>query len=593
MGGRIPKQFIDEVLLRADIVEVIDARVPLKRAGKDYKACCPFHDEKTPSFTVSPAKQFYHCFGCGAHGTAIGFLMEYERMSFPEAVEELAALVGLQLPREAQDTSPRADAAPGLLRVLEEAARYYRAQLRESQRAIAYLKSRGISGEIAAAFGLGYAPDGWDHLTRQLGRTAEDQELLVRAGLAVRKDGGGCYDRFRDRVLFPIHDYRGRIVGFGGRIIDRGEPKYLNSPETPLFHKGRELYGLYRARDRIRAAGRVLVVEGYMDVVALAQFGVDNAVATLGTATTRDHLERLYRFAPEVVFCFDGDRAGREAAWRAVDTALSVLHEARQASFLFLPEGEDPDSLVRKEGAEAFQARMAQAKPLPKFLFETLAQQVDLRRLDGRTRLIELARPLLSKVPAGVFRRLLVQELADISRVPAAEIARAYWGRDAGMAEVQPARGLVYRSGGRQRKPPSLVWMAAAMLVQYPELCAQVADDGFLEDLEWPGMPLLRALIDTLRRNPHFNTAALVEHFRDSEYQPQVARLATWTHPALAQDVTAEFQGVLQQMRRAAIKGKVEHLLQKERIHGLTTVEKRELAQLTRLQAERPEATQY
>lgn len=608
MAGRIPKQFIDEVLLRADIFEVIDARVPLKKAGKDYKACCPFHDEKSPSFTVSPTKQFYHCFGCGAHGTAIGFLMEYEHMSFPEAVEELAGRVGLTLPKEAQGAVTRTDAAPDLLRGLEEAARYYRSQLRESPKAIAYLKGRGISGEIAAAFALGYAPEGWDHLTRLLGKTPGERDVLVQAGLAVRKDSGGCYDRFRNRVMFPIHDYRGRVVGFGGRIIDTaqesatvggdqtseatsGGPKYLNSPETPLFHKGRELYGLFRARDRIHDAGRVLVVEGYMDVVALAQFGVENVVATLGTATTRDHLERLFRFAPEVVFCFDGDRAGRDAAWRALETALPVMHEGRQASFLFLPEGEDPDSLVRKEGEAAFKGRIAQGKPLPDFLFESLAQQVDLKRLDGRTRLVELARPLLSKLPAGVFKELMIEQLASISRVALHQIDKVF-----GQESVRQPRtnySTARRLLATQPKQPSLVWMAAAMLVQHPGLAAAVSDDQFLSDLDRPGVPLFRALLETVRDRPHINTAALVEHFRGSEYQHHLARLATWEHPALTHDVAAEFQGVLAQMRRAVIKGKVEHLLQKQKIHGLSTVEIRELADLTRLQAERPGAASH
>ena len=421
MAGRIPKQFIDDLITRVDIVELIDERVPLKKAGKDYKANCPFHEEKTPSFTVSADKQFYHCFGCGVHGTAIGFLMEYDHMSFPEAVEELARRAGVEIPRATYSAAaPEAPVGPDLLELMRDAARLYRSQLREHPQApiaIDYLKGRGITGEIAKEFELGFAPDGWDNLLKVLGGDEEgsparsasssshkySRESLVTAGLAIKKDGGGYYDRFRARIMFPIHDHRGRIVGFGGRVLDKGEPKYLNSPETPLFHKGRELYGLYHAREPIKRENRVLVVEGYMDVVALAQYGIDFAVATLGTATTRDHLERLFRHAPEVIFCFDGDRAGREAAWRALETTLPVLRDGRQASFLFLPEGEDPDTLVRKEGAEAFRARLRTAKPLPDFLFETLVRQVDLTRLDGRARLVELARPHLSKgCPGGV-----------------------------------------------------------------------------------------------------------------------------------------------------------------------------------------------
>jgi DNA primase len=374
MAGRIPRQFIDELMLRSDIVEVIDARVPLKKAGKDYKACCPFHQEKTPSFTVSADKQFYHCFGCGQHGTVIGFLMEYDRMSFPEAVEELARRAGMEIPKEAGTFEP--EPSGDLLELLREASRFYRAQLREHPPAIEYLKQRGITGEVARDFELGYAPESWDSLVRALGKDNNAREAMVRAGLAVKKDGGGYYDRFRARVMFPIYDHRGRIVGFGGRIIDKGEPKYLNSPETPLFHKGRELYGLFRARDAIRRSGRVMVVEGYMDVVAVAQSGIDYVVATLGTATTRDHLERLFRHASEVVFCFDGDRAGREAAWRALETTLDVLRDGWQASFLFLPDGEDPDTLVRKEGREAFEARLGKATALADFMFQGLSAKV-------------------------------------------------------------------------------------------------------------------------------------------------------------------------------------------------------------------------
>ncbi|MDH3311393.1 MAG: DNA primase, partial [Gammaproteobacteria bacterium] len=421
MAGRIPKQFIDELLTRSDIVDVIDARVPLRKAGKDYKACCPFHEEKTPSFTVSADKQFYHCFGCGAHGSAIGFLMDYDHMSFVEAVEELAARAGLTVPKEAGAAFEKEkDTGADLIELMREAVRFYRQQLREhpqAPRVVNYLKGRGITGEIANEFNLGFAPEGWDNLLRALGKDDNSREALARAGLAVKKDSGGYYDRFRDRVMFPIEDHRGRIVAFGGRIIDKGEPKYLNSPETPLFHKGRELYGLFHAREAIKRENRVMVVEGYMDVVALAQFGIDFAVATLGTATTRDHLERLFRHAPDVIFCFDGDRAGREAAWRALENVLPVLREGRQISYLFLPENDDPDTLVRKEGREAFLARLRKAIPLPDYLFDSLSRQVDLGRLDGRARLVELARPLLSNMPAGILREMMLGRLAELSRL--------------------------------------------------------------------------------------------------------------------------------------------------------------------------------
>jgi DNA primase len=579
MAGRIPRQFIDDLVQRVDIVELIDARVPLKKAGKDYKACCPFHEEKTPSFTVSADKQFYHCFGCGAHGTAIGFLMEYDRLSFPEAVEELARRAGLEVPYEGgRAATPEPQAGPELLELLREAARFYRGQLREhpdAARAVDYLKGRGITGEIAKAFELGFAPDGWDNLLRALGADAARRETLVTAGLAVKKDGGGHYDRFRARVMFPIHDHRGRIVGFGGRVIGAGEPKYLNSPETPLFHKGRELYGLYRARDAIKEANRVLVVEGYMDVVALAQFGIDYAVATLGTATTREHLERLFRHAPEVVFSFDGDRAGREAAWRALEVALPLLHDGRQVSFLFLPEGEDPDTLVRKEGAAAFAARLRAATPLPDYLFQTLVAQVDLARLDGRARLVELARPLLSKLPAGALQELLLARLADLSQLGAEKLTRLI--RAGGAVSI--ARPAVTLPGGKE--PPSAVRMAIAMLLQYPRLAAVVPELPELERSELAGLDLWRELAGLLRARPGLNTAAVLEHFRGHRLEPAVARLVAWQHPALeAGGVEAEFRGALEQLRRAAIKDRTERLLQKEKLSGLNDAERGELARL-------------
>ncbi len=573
MAGRIPQHFIDEILMRVDIVEVIDARVPLKKAGKDFTACCPFHDEKTPSFTVSPAKQFYHCFGCGAHGTAIGFLMEYDHLSFPEAVRELAGRVGVAMPEAA--TPAERESSADLYGALEVAAKYYREQLRvhpQAPRAISYLKDRGISSEMAADFGLGFAPEGWDNLVRAMGRTPAELENLVQAGLAVKKDGGGYYDRFRERVMFPIADYRGRVVGFGGRVLADEEPKYLNSPETPLFHKGRELYGLYRAREAIKREGRVLIVEGYMDVIALTQFGLEFAVATLGTATTREQLERVFRFVPDIIFCFDGDRAGREAAWRALENALPVVHEGRQLSFLFLPEGEDPDSLVRKEGGAAFANRIKEAVPLPEFLFQSLVRQVDLNRLDGRARLVELARPLLSKLRSGLFQEMLLERLAEVSRVARGAL---------GFVSVPAATmGKAVSQVGPQ-PPPSLVRMAIGLLVQHPALAGDVTRNmPHWAELDLPGILLFNQLVDLLRIQPQLNTAALLEKFRDSEHQHSLAKLAAWRHPILDQDVRVEFLGVLSQMRRAANKAGTERLLLKQRVYGLEPNEKTELAQL-------------
>ncbi len=597
MAGRIPKQFIDELLTRTDIVDVIDSYVPLKKAGKDYKACCPFHEEKTPSFTVSVDKQFYHCFGCGAHGSAIGFLMDYEHMSFVEAVEDLATRAGLKVPKEAGVVSGQdKDTGTDLLEILREASRFYRQQLREhpqAGRAVDYLKGRGITGEIAHEFGLGFAPDGWDNLLRALGKDDASREALARAGLAVKKDSGGHYDRFRDRVMFPIEDHRGRVVAFGGRVIDdvqgrtnaaedrmsgatKGGPKYLNSPETPLFHKGRELYGLFHAREAIKRENRVLVVEGYMDVVALAQFGVDFAVATLGTATTRDHLERLFRHAPEVIFCFDGDRAGREAAWRALDNALPALREGWQASFLFLPEGEDPDTLVRKEGKDAFLARLKAAIPLPEYLFDNLMRQVDMNRLDGRARLVELARPLLSKMPQGVLRQMMLDRLAELSRMDVGKLPVPSGGAE----PASSFRPAMRASSGGPQEPPSIVRRAIALMLQHPALAEKLSNESELADLDLPGMPLFLELYGMLKDSPTMNTAAIIESFSDSEYQHHLSRLAVWDYPALAENVEMEFSAVINRLRDASSKQRAERLLRKQHAQGLNQTEKDELARL-------------
>lgn len=545
MAGRIPQQFIDDLMQRVDIVEVIDSRVPLKKAGREYQACCPFHNEKTPSFTVSPTKQFFHCFGCGAHGTALGFLMDYEHMEFVEAVEELARSVGLEVPRERQAgaAQDRGDITAPLYDTLDQAAKYFRQQLRQhpdAGRAVGYLKGRGLSGEIAQAYGLGYAPPGWDNLLRALGADKEHQAHMERAGLLIKKDNGELYDRFRDRIMFPIHDRRGRVIGFGGRVLGDDTPKYLNSPETPVFHKGRELYGLFEARKRERKLERLMVVEGYMDVVALAQFDIGNVVATLGTATTHDHLEQLYRVVPEVVFCFDGDRAGRAAAWRALENALPVLRDGRQARFLFLPEGEDPDTLVRKEGKEAFLRRAEKSIPLSEFLYEALEAQVDTASMDGRARLVELAKPLLNQVPTGVFRRMLVDRLEDVAHLPRHALADLH-------GQPLPAASLPSHTPPTSRLPKprpggiSPVRRLITLLLQEPRLGGLVAEPRRLADVPLQGIPLLVELIDFLKDHPHIHTGGLIEHWRGTDTGRHLARLAMEPAPRLAGDLEREF----------------------------------------------------
>ncbi|MDH4294387.1 MAG: DNA primase, partial [Betaproteobacteria bacterium] len=434
----IPQSFIQDLLSRVDIVEVIDRYVKLKRGGANYSACCPFHSEKSPSFTVSPTKQFYHCFGCGAHGTAIGFMMEYSGMGFVDAVKDLAQGVGMQVPEVArsEQAQRRAEEGPDLYAVLLQAAQFYRNQLKDAPHAIEYLKRRGLSGEIAKHFGIGYAPDGWQNLEQVFPDYAN--KVLNAAGLVKQNEDGRRYDVFRDRIMFPIVDMRGNIIGFGGRVLGDGEPKYLNSPETAVFEKGRELYGLFQGRRAIHDAGCVIVVEGYMDVVALAQSGVNYAVATLGTATTPIHVQKLLRQAEEVVFCFDGDAAGRRAAWRALENSLAQLVDGKQVRFLFLPDGEDPDTFVRAQGKAAFEALLAKADPLSRFLIDELRANVDINTSEGRAKLMQQAKPLVKQIAAPMLSLLIRKELAQLVGVLPQELDAQF--EIKGQAARVPAR---------------------------------------------------------------------------------------------------------------------------------------------------------
>ncbi|HIQ42949.1 MAG TPA: DNA primase [Pseudomonas oleovorans] len=422
MAGLIPQSFIDDLLNRTDIVDVVSSRIQLKKTGKNYSACCPFHKEKTPSFTVSPDKQFYYCFGCGAGGNALGFVMDHDQLEFPQAIEELAKRAGMDVPREesGRGHKPRQPVDSPLYPLLNAAAEHYRQALKshpQRKYAVEYLKGRGLTGEIARDFGLGFAPPGWDNLLKQLGGDALQQKVMIDAGLLIENaENGRRYDRFRDRIMFPIRDSRGRVIAFGGRVLGDDKPKYLNSPETPVFHKGQELYGLYEARKHNRDLDEIMVVEGYMDVIALAQQGLRNAVATLGTATSEEHLKRLFRIVPSVLFCFDGDAAGRNAAWRALESTLSSLQDGRRARFLFLPDGEDPDTLVRAEGTDAFRARINQhAQPLADYFFQQLSEEADPRSLEGKAHLVTLAAPLIDKIPGNNLRALMRQRLSEIT----------------------------------------------------------------------------------------------------------------------------------------------------------------------------------
>ncbi|MGD8697609.1 MAG: DNA primase, partial [Gammaproteobacteria bacterium] len=499
--SRIPQHFIDDLMSRTDIIEVVGSRVPLKKAGREFKACCPFHDEKTPSFTVSPTKQFYHCFGCGAHGTALGFLMDHDHLGFVDAVEELARQAGVEVPREAGSAAKRPD--DDLYAVMEKTARFFSGELKKNKEAIDYLKSRGVDGETAARFGIGFAPSRWDGLIEHFGSTEKSLKQLADCGLIIEREQGGWYDRFRGRVMFPIRDARGRVIAFGGRIIGDGEPKYLNSPETRLFHKGRELYGLFEARQALRDISRLMVVEGYMDVVGLSQAGIHWAVATLGTATTGDHLHRLFRLTDTVVFCFDGDRAGRQAAWRALENALPSLVEGRQVQFLFLPEGEDPDSLVRAEGPEKFRSRVDEAVPLSDYLLENLESRVDMSSVDGRARMAELARPLLSRIPPGIYHDLLVTRLAQTIGMNEERLGTILAGDLPSQPGFRPAaRGAPTPASPRS----SLVRQAIALVLHHPASAAASDIPESLADVDLKGISILAELLEICASSPEITT---------------------------------------------------------------------------------------
>ena len=575
----IPQSFIQDLLQRVDIIGVIEHYVPLKRAGANYVACCPFHGEKTPSFTVSQTKQFYHCFGCGAHGTAVGFVMEYTGAGFVEAVKDLAQGVGMQVP-EVHSERPRGKTEQGddLYAVLLKAAHYYRQQLKDAPRAIEYLKKRGLSGEIAKQFGIGYAPDGWQNL--QAAFPDYQSQALVAAGLVIQGDEGKRYDRFRDRVMFPIVDQRGNVIGFGGRVLDQGEPKYLNSPETALFEKGRELYGLYQGRRAIRDAGRVLVVEGYMDVVALSQSGIGYAVATLGTATTPVHVQKLMRQADEIIFCFDGDNAGRRAAWRALENSLEQLVDGRRLSFLFLPQDEDPDSYVRKLGREGFEKLLHDAKPLSQFLLDELKSRVDLTTQEGRVRLIEDARPLIKRVAAPLLSLMLRKALAQLSGLAQHELDAQF--------EIKPVAPppLSRRSPPAQR---SIVRSLIGLLIAYPDL-AQLAERSALEPavrlnvFDARELSTLLAMLEVTERGER--VVNWTEYFRDSAHeallrQIESAQLDSGESHLNDAQARMEFSDGWRQVLELSRVGELKELLEKSRKQELTSDDKERYRRLS------------
>jgi DNA primase len=581
----IPQTFIQDLLNRVDIVDVIESYVPLKRAGSNYSARCPFHTEKSPSFTVSQTKQFYHCFGCGAHGTAISFLMEHQGMGFVDAVKDLAGRVGMQVPEQRPDPKHQetAQVAGDLGEVILKAAQYYKAQLKVSDRAIAYLKNRGLTGEIAARYGLGYAPDGWQNLESVY--DDYQSKSLSEAGLVIVSEEGRRYDRFRDRVMFPIHNQRGVVIGFGGRVIDRGEPKYLNSPETPLFEKGRELYGLFQARAAIRDAGKVVVVEGYMDVVALAQYGIGYAVATLGTATTPWQVQKLLRQADNVVYCFDGDAAGRRAAWRALENSLSHLQDGKQVRFLFLPVEDDPDSYVRTHGKDAFERLLGEAQTLSEFLVRELTGRVDMRTAEGRARFLQDAQPLVKQVSAPMLSLMLRKQVADLAGIAHSELDRSFGIKQTSRSQVQERRSAV---------KPSLARQLSEMLVFRPLLGAKAdpADLSAILDVPSAEFPpaelvLLARLLEVCRSRPDLRNVS--EHFRGDELEAQAREVEMNSLKWEALDDEAlllEFETTWAKFRLVAKKAELDALKEKSRRAPLTEAEKSRLRELVQIRLE-------
>ncbi|AFU99131.1 DNA primase [Simiduia agarivorans] len=655
MAGRIPQAFLDDLLDRTDIVSLIDSRVKLKKTGKNYSACCPFHDEKTPSFTVSQDKQFFYCFGCGATGNAVGFLMDYERLDFPQAVESLAHLAGLEVPREEQSAQQieRAQTRKSLYTLLEKSAEFYREQLKthaNKGRAVNYLKGRGLTGKIAGDYLIGYAPPGWENLLKALGEAEDDKRMLIEGGMLIHQpDQGKLYDRFRERIIFPIRDIRGRVIGFGGRVLDDSKPKYLNSPETPVFHKGKELYGLYEARQAYKEIPRLLVVEGYMDVVSLAQFGICYGVATLGTASGEDHLELAFKYTNEVVFCFDGDEAGRRAARRALEVALPVMTDGRTVQFLFLPDGEDPDTLVRQIGPEKFEKLIAsRAIPLEDYLFDAVSTGLDLKRLEHKARLSKLAAPLIYQLPKGVYRELMFQQLAkrtgldletlmELAQAPVASepepLRPAASAAPTRPAQVAPAQAVadegyeaLWQPDSDDEAPPEYDWapddtvprqpqlfaahstksvgftpvkLAAALLLYHTELVQIAAEQlAQLEALQDPDLPLLKELVHFLAARPQVSIGQVLGHWRGTHGEQEESRLGQLAGMHLFTSVAAndeqhrelraqELADIFSELRRRLSSQLDQPLLDKARREGLKGLSEAEREQLRTILAKK------
>jgi DNA primase len=579
MAGRISRQFIDDLLARADIVDIVDSRVPLKKAGKNYQACCPFHNEKSPSFTVSQDKQFYHCFGCGEHGNAISFLMEFDRLDFVDAIEELASYCGIEVVREENNATPAEQRRQQEVyqqkqddyELMDQISRFYQQQLKvatDKERAVSYLKGRGLSGEVVKRFSIGYISDAWDGMMKVYSRNGQANEQLVELGMAIQGDKSRPYDRFRGRIMFPIRDKRGRVIGFGGRVLGDEKPKYLNSPETRVYHKGQELYGLYEAKQANKSLERLVVVEGYMDVVALAQHGVDYAVASLGTATTTEQLQTMFRTVKEVICCYDGDRAGRDAAWRAMENALPLIRDGFSLKFVFVPDGEDPDSLIRKQGQHAFEKIIDQAMPLSKFLFEQLMNKVDMSSSEGRAGFVESIKLLLAKLPDSVLKDSIINDVANNFGTGSEQFLTKFRKTVAGVSTIKKPKVSTKVTPVR---------LAIALLLEHPHIVEALGDISVLQPLTIPGVDLLTQLLELCQKNPNIKTAQLLEYFRDTEQGKQLAKLMCWQHHIEAEAAEDVFLDSIEKLLNNFVEQRAEFLLQKARTGQMSQQEKQEL----------------
>lgn len=569
MSNQIPQAFIIELLTRIDIVEIIAARIKLKKTGANFNSLCPFHTESTPSFTVSATKQFYHCFGCGAHGTAISFLMNYDRMEFRDAIENLAQMAGLAIPDEIKKSNSNSANFDSLFQLLSRVSMYYQAQLKQSKFAIDYLKNRGLTGEIAKRYALGYAPHGWENLIKYFGKNNSIEEQLIISGMLIKKNPQQLYERFHSRIMFPIRNIRGQIIGFGGRTLNNELPKYLNSPETPIFHKGHELYGLYEALQTCKKFEKLIIVEGYMDVVALAQFGIHNVVATLGTAISEKHLQRLLRFCNDIIFCFDGDNAGKQAAWRALEIALPLMRDGICVAFIFLPQKDDPDSFIRNQGKNAFLQLIEKAQPLSEFFFEHLCSQTNLQTTDGKAKLAALAKRYLEKMPRGIFQQLMLEKLSQYIGIQLKTET----------GDVKTTH-ISINLPTHNTKVLSAIKFAILALLQEPNLAKEFTHFAFLKSFQSKEASVLFQLLEILTHNPHLSTGALLQIWHDNKEAAYLAKLAAYEYPTPKEGLKTEFLGAVRRIIEQGHEQLIQALLDKAKQFPLTEQEKKQLQQL-------------